>query len=609
MREIVATTRITIPLGRQGENAATVVKFPVGGWDELYGAGAFELINVRPSENTPYTCSITVDDDFVYWIVQAADVALVGHGKCELTYVVDSAVAKSLEFATCVMASIEGGGTVPPPYESRIADLIERSAEITIDTERAEDAADAAERFAGNASSSADDAAGSARDAAASAEQVAGYANDSEAYAKGTRNGEDVGSSDPAYHNNSKYFSEQAGTAAGNAETSETNALSHQHTAERYAKGTEDGAAVPSGVGYHDNAKYYKEQADADALKAEGYAVGKQNGSSVGSQSPYYHNNAEYFAGQAAASAEEAEQAAATFEVDTTLSVSGKAADAKVTGDRFTDLSSQIEQMIIISGSEPSAEYNKIWINSNTDSVQVPTMNDYNALLDSIPVATTESAEVAVITDGASNLPIKSLTVGSGATKVTRIGKNIVPPLTEDITRYGVKFSANPDGSIHAQGTVTTATWISFSLASKVSLASLKLAIGDTLAISTTNGNCGVTFYDSENTRLSFKNVTSAGSVTVVIPENTAKIDINVAAETTSSTIGTVINEDIYFQIEIANAATDWERYYFKEYTLIDGVPNEPITTVRGYNRLWADTGNISVTYRQDLGILINNLS
>ena len=35
-----------------------------------------------------------------------------------------------------------------------------------------------------------------------------GYAEDSEAYADGKRSGADVGSSDPAYHNNSKYYAD-----------------------------------------------------------------------------------------------------------------------------------------------------------------------------------------------------------------------------------------------------------------------------------------------------------------------------------------------------------------------------------------------------------------
>lgn len=94
--------------------------------------------------------------------------------------------------------------------------------------------------------------------------------------------------------------------------------------AESYAKG---GTGTRTGEDT-DNAKYYKEQAAGSAttastkageastsatasanqaLKSEGYAVGQQNGSDVGSDSPYYHNNSKYYADQADASADRAE--------------------------------------------------------------------------------------------------------------------------------------------------------------------------------------------------------------------------------------------------------------------------------------------------------------
>lgn len=89
-------------------------------------------------------------------------------------------------------------------------------------------------------------------------------------------------------------------------------------TAEAYAKGTQDGVPVTSEqAGYHDNSKYYKDlaatsetnaansataaaqsatSADTNALKSEGFAVGKQNNVDVPSTSPYYHKNAKYYA-------------------------------------------------------------------------------------------------------------------------------------------------------------------------------------------------------------------------------------------------------------------------------------------------------------------------
>jgi len=133
--------------------------------------------------------------------------------------------------------------------------------------------------------------------------------------------------------------------AANASETAQGTAEAKALVAEGYAVGEQDGTAVESGTYYHNNAKYYAEQASsaeasataaaASALVAEGYSVGKQNGTAVGDSSPYYHNNAEYFAGQAAASA-------AAFVVDDTLTQTGEAADAKATGDAIGAITSNL---------------------------------------------------------------------------------------------------------------------------------------------------------------------------------------------------------------------------------------------------------------------------
>lgn len=86
-------------------------------------------------------------------------------------------------------------------------------------------------------------------------------------------------------------------------------------TSEAYAIGTRSGIPVTSDdPAYHNNSKYYSEQVGDEALKAEGYANGKQNGVPVGSSSPYYHNNAEYFKDQASQIA--AQQLGALTDVD-----------------------------------------------------------------------------------------------------------------------------------------------------------------------------------------------------------------------------------------------------------------------------------------------------
>lgn len=112
------------------------------------------------------------------------------------------------------------------------------------------------------------------------ATQIQGYIQDAEAWAKGTKNGTPVESTDPTYHNNSKYYSEQAsdsatnaGTSATNAGTSETNAAASALTSEAWAKGTKNGTAVPSSdPAYENNAEYWKSQAYYWYLQAKSEA-------------------------------------------------------------------------------------------------------------------------------------------------------------------------------------------------------------------------------------------------------------------------------------------------------------------------------------------------
>ena len=73
--------------------------------------------------------------------------------------------------------------------------------------------------------------------------------------------------------------------------------------AEAWAAGTKDGEPVESSdPQYHNNAKYYAENAEVDCNDAEAWAVGKINGEDVPSTDPRYHNNAKYWADQAASS-------------------------------------------------------------------------------------------------------------------------------------------------------------------------------------------------------------------------------------------------------------------------------------------------------------------
>ena len=156
----------------------------------------------------------------------------------------------------------------------------------------------------------------------------------SEGYAVGKQNGTDVSSGSDYYHNNAKYYSDMAHIDATDASDSQSSASGSASTAsaqalksEGYAVGKQNGTDVTSGSDYYqNNSKYYKEQAvtsassaSTNALKAEGFAVGEQNGTAVSSGSPYYENNAEYYAGEAADSATAAAASAASLVIEDAL--------------------------------------------------------------------------------------------------------------------------------------------------------------------------------------------------------------------------------------------------------------------------------------------------
>ena len=153
-----------------------------------------------------------------------------------------------------------------------------------------------------------DDAVAAKNDAESAQAGVHADALMAEGYAVGEQNGTPVGPGDPYYQSNAKFYSIEAGT--------------YRYLSEAYARGTMGGTPVdPGDAGYEDNAKYYKDAADldaqsasadagfaaADALKAEGYAVGEQNGTPVSSGDPYYQDNAKYYAGEAQQDKEDAD--------------------------------------------------------------------------------------------------------------------------------------------------------------------------------------------------------------------------------------------------------------------------------------------------------------
>ena len=295
--------------------------------------------------------------------------------------------------------------------QEAVATCVEAAQSATTSEENAQTSATSASESASSALESAQQASGSAINAANSAinaleaqQQALGYASDAnqsalsasqssltaismadqastyglkaEGYAVGKQNGADVGEESEYYQNNAKYYKEEA----------------------------EDSA---------DAADDFKDEANTASLKAEGMAVGKQNGVDVGSDSPYYHNNAKYYAEQAGQASGLSVSLTSLTDTDIQNPANGQALVYDSTAEKWvnsdeaigvtsldaltdTDIqnpaSGQVlmyngtewenseEKEIAISQNPPSDPATKLWIDESQQTpIEIPTMSDLNS--------------------------------------------------------------------------------------------------------------------------------------------------------------------------------------------------------------------------------------
>ena len=157
-------------------------------------------------------------------------------------------------------------------------------------------------------------ASSSASSASGSATTADTHAKTSEAWAKGTKGGTAVSSGDDQYNNHSKYWANQSASSASSASGSATTATNQRKEAEAWAVGKKDGTDVQSTDSqYHNNSKYYSEQASSSATSASGSATASSNSAkesksyAVGgtsSRTGEDTDNAKYYLEQAEAVAE-----------------------------------------------------------------------------------------------------------------------------------------------------------------------------------------------------------------------------------------------------------------------------------------------------------------
>ena len=303
---------------------------------------------------------------------------------------------------------------------------------------------------AGNAASSAGSAATSASNSASSALTALGAETDAVA---------------------AKNAAESAATAAGTSETNAGNSATAAAGSATAAAGSATDAAssataaagsATSAQGYADSADHYKDGANTAALKAEGYAVGKQNGEAVPSDSPYYHDNAAYWAGIASGVVQGADGAKAQAMIadaeasSTATSVHEKGTTFRYDGDLYVALSD-------------IAVGDTITPNTNCKVVTVSEYIDLvNPIYNSLP-SDTASGNVASFDDGAENMPIKEIKIyiepiqsGSGDPSSVNVrpitGFTMANVYARGKNLYDSSIAVTPNNYINATGTLSSSS-------------------------------------------------------------------------------------------------------------------------------------------------------
>lgn len=275
-------------------------------------------------------------------------------------------ISKDLGPVTAYAAAVNRG------YTGTRAEFEELMASYATVAEQAGESAESAEESAASAAQSAANASQSAQNAESSKYNALLYSNQA--------NG---------YKNTANTAAQAAKDARDTAQVAQTAAEAAQEGAEAAVEGF-DSAVTQAISDVNAAGTNQKELAKRQAEKSEAWAIGQINGEDVGISDPAYHNNAKYYAEQTAASSQQiiddaaAEKAAAqiarqgaeaakddaiiaktaaeeaqaaaeaaaeaaegAIDVDDTLSVRGRPADAKVVRDEITLLSNG---KMIISG-------------------------------------------------------------------------------------------------------------------------------------------------------------------------------------------------------------------------------------------------------------------
>lgn len=258
--------------------------------------------------------------------------------------------------------------------------------------------ANQASGYATSANQSAINAAGSALNAVAMADQCSDYSKVAEGYAVGKQNGVDVDSNSDYYHNNAKYYSDDAGNSADSADHFKDEANTSALFAEGISVGKQDGVDVDSSSPYyHNNAKYYAEQAG----QASGLSVSLVSLTDTEIQNPSNGQVLAYDSTDQKWKNSDEVEGVTSLENLTDTNISNPTDDQLLSYDATSGKwVNSTEKEIIVSPTAPSDVGTKLWIQSTEQTpVQIPTVPELNSIVSELNASINNKVDRSEVND------------------------------------------------------------------------------------------------------------------------------------------------------------------------------------------------------------------
>ncbi len=351
-------------LAFQGENKWKPIEISISDLVAKRPGGLAVVMVNRPGDREGYIPEIFEQTDkSVIWTPTDYDTCKQGTIDVQGIYTVDGdLIGKTDVHHYVIKRSLSSGTETPPDLSDWVNELIEAAGEVHQEIADAEETLETAVTAAQNAQTAAETAQQKAETAQGKAEDAQEAAETAEQNVNQTKSAIDqtkilIDEAKTAVDEAKASVDNTAEEVEQSAEGAEANALK----AEGYAVGTQSGTPTTSGQPYfHDNAKYYKES--AETAKAEAVAA-KEAAEAARDQSHQdYTNLSEAVSAMdetVSAMRETVEEVEETTsglsesvsqlsnalqdkldknQVDATLSISGDAADAKVTGDAISEI-------------------------------------------------------------------------------------------------------------------------------------------------------------------------------------------------------------------------------------------------------------------------------